>query len=308
VRYRTVYFGTPEFAVASLSALHEISDVVGVVSQPDRPQGRGLQLGSPAVVQRARELGLEVHQPSRVRDGALERWLREREPEIAVVAAYGRILPPAVLAAPRRGCINLHASLLPAHRGSAPIQWALLGGERETGISLMQMDEGMDTGPVFLKRALSISAETNTGELTEALAALAAEVLRAHLLDVIEGRLAAEPQDASRASHAPPITSEQLAIDWSQSARRVHDQVRAFAPRPGAHTLAGGKRLKILESRVDERSGAAGELLAFDGERLLVGCGVGALAIVRAQLEGRKVQDARELFNGRAVKVGQRLG
>lgn len=308
MRYRTVYFGTPEFAVPTLSALHEISDVVGVVSQPDRPQGRGLQLGSPAVVQRARELGLEVHQPSRVRDGALERWLREREPELAVVAAYGRILPPAVLAAPRRGCINLHASLLPAHRGSAPIQWALLRGERETGISLMQMDEGMDTGPVFLERALPIGPETNTGELTGALAALAAAVLREHLLDVIEGRLAATPQDASRASHAPPITSEQQLIDWTVSAARVHDQVRAFAPRPGAHTLAGGKRLKILESRVDERSGAAGELLAFDGERLLVGCGSGSLAIVRAQLEGRKAQDARELFNGRAVKLGQQLG
>jgi methionyl-tRNA formyltransferase len=308
VRYRTVYFGTPEFAVPTLSALHEMSDVVGVVSQPDRPQGRGLQLGSPAVVGRARELGLALYQPSRVRDGALERWLREREPEIAVVAAYGRILPPGVLAAPRRGCINLHASLLPAHRGSAPIQWALLRGERETGISLMQMDEGMDTGPVFVKRALPIGPETNAGELTEALAALAADVLREHLLDVIEGRLTAEPQDASRASHAPPITAEQQLIDWNEPASRVHDQVRAFAPKPGAHTLAGGKRLKILESRVDERSGAAAELFAFDGGRLLVGCGSGSLAIVRAQLEGRKAQDARELVNGRALKVGQRLG
>lgn len=308
MRYRTVYFGTPEFAVPTLSALHEISDVVGVVSQPDRPQGRGLQLGSPAVVQRAHELGLEVHQPSRVRDGGLERWLREREPEIAVVAAYGRILPPGVLAAPRRGCINLHASLLPAHRGSAPVQWALLRGERETGISLMQMDEGMDTGPVFLKRTLAIGAETNTGELTEALAALAAAVLRDHLLDVIEGRLEAVPQDASGVSHAPPITAEQQRIDWALSAQRVHDHVRAFAPKPGAHTLAGAKRLKILESRVHERSGPAGELLAFDGERLIVGCGSGSLAIVRAQLEGRKAQEARELYNGRAVKLGERLG
>jgi methionyl-tRNA formyltransferase len=303
-----VYFGTPEFAVPTLSALHEISDVVGVVSQPDRPQGRGLQLGSPAVVQRARELGLEVYQPSRVRDGALERWLREREPAIAVVAAYGRILPPGVLAAPRRGCINLHASLLPAHRGSAPIQWALLRGEHETGISLMQMDEGMDTGPVYLKRALAIGAETNTGELTEALAALAADVLRDHLLDVIEGRLEPAPQDHARASHAPPITSEQLLIDWTLPAARVHDQVRAFAPRPGAHTFAAGKRLKLLESRVDERPGAAGEVIAFDGERVIVGCGSGSLAIVRGQLEGRRAQDARELHNGRALKVGQRLG
>jgi methionyl-tRNA formyltransferase len=308
VRYRTVYFGTPEFAVPTLSVLSEISDVVGVVSQPDRPQGRGLHLGSPPVVARARELGLDVYQPTRVRDGALERWLRERDPVIAVVAAYGRILPPAVLAVPPRGCINLHASLLPAYRGSAPIQWSLLQGERETGISLMQMDEGMDTGPVHLRRVLAIAPEMNTGQLTDALADLAAEVLRGSLVDVIEGRSKPEPQDSARASHAPPINAEQLPIDWSRSAAQVHAQVRAFAPRPGAYTRAGERRLKIVEARPSERAGNAGEVLALDADGIVVGCGSGSLAIVQAQLEGRRVQNARELINGRAVSAGQRLG
>jgi methionyl-tRNA formyltransferase len=263
VRYRTVYFGTPEFAVPTLSALHETSDIVGVVSQPDRPQGRGLQLGSPAVVRRARELGLEVFQPSRVRDGALERWLREREPEIAVVAAYGRILPSGVLAAPRRGCINLHASLLPAHRGSAPIQWALLRGERETGISLMQMDEGMDTGPVFLERALPIGAETNMGELTEALAALAADVLREHLLDVIEGRLAAAPPSSSGStgprppsacttrcapSRRSPARTRSRAASVSRSSSRAWTSAPAL-PRRCSPSTASGCSLVVARAR-----------------------------------------------------------
>jgi methionyl-tRNA formyltransferase len=308
VRYRTVYFGTPDFAVRTLSMLNELSDVVGVVSQPDRPQGRGLQLASPPVVTRARELGLDVYQPTRVRDGALERWLREREPVIAVVAAYGRILPPAVLGAPRRGCINLHASLLPAYRGSAPIQWCLLQGEKETGISLMQMDAGMDTGPVYLMRALTIAAETNAGQLTDALATLAASVLRDNLAAVIEGRLQAAPQDPARATHAPPITADQLPIDWTRPATALHDQVRAFAPRPGAYTLAGGRRLKVLESRASERAGKAGEVLALDGDAIVVGCGSGSLRVIQAQLEGRRAQGARELFNGRAVSVGEQLG
>lgn len=308
MRPRSVFFGTPEFAVPTLSMLNQVSEVVGVVSQPDRPRGRGLQLGAPEVVVRARELGLDVFQPVRVRDGALEAWLRERRPELAVVIAYGRILPGAVLRVPARGCVNLHASLLPAYRGSAPIQWALLSGERTTGISLMQMDEGMDTGPVYARHELTIGPQMNAGELTQALATLAAQVLAEHFDDLVAGRLQAVPQDHALATHAPPIRSEQLAIDWSAPASRVHDQVRAFAPRPGAFTWSEGKRLKVLETRVADTSGAPGTVLEARADNILVGCGAGSVRVLRAQAEGRRVQEPRELVNGRIFVAGQWLG
>jgi methionyl-tRNA formyltransferase len=279
-----------------------------VVSQPDRPAGRGLRVLAPPVVLRARELGVETYQPVRVRNGELRAWLAERAPEVAVVAAYGRILPVDVLAVPRKGCINLHASLLPAYRGAAPIQWALLAGERETGISLMLMDAGMDTGPVYRHDALSIPPEMNAGQLTQALAELGAHVLRQHLHDVVEGRLQAAPQDENRASHAPPLAPEQASVDWKAPATHIANQVRAFAPKPGAHTRAGGKRLKLLEARVTDAAGAAGEVLSLSAQGIVVACGERALSIASAQLEGRTVQSARELINGRALHVGQQLG
>lgn len=309
---RTVFFGTPEFAVPALAALHEVTRVVGVVCQPDRRSGRGMKLRAPPVKAAALERGLEVLQPLKVRDGALEAWLRDLKPDIALVAAYGRILPAGVLRAPARGCVNLHASLLPAYRGAAPIQWALLDGRSETGVSLMQMDEGMDTGAVFATRRHAIAPETDGGSLTLELAQLAADMVRHEFLEVLAGSARAFPQDDSRSSSAPPIQRAQLLIDWHRSSREIANQVRAFAPAPGAFTYARRQRLKLLQAasvpRAPEQfSAAPGEVMPAP-EGVAIACGQGALAVQRGQLEGRNPQDVRDLINGRVLEIGQILG
>jgi methionyl-tRNA formyltransferase len=310
VTIRSVFFGTPSFAVPALQALHSVSSIVGVVCQPDRRAGRGLHLSAPEVKKAALALGLLVYQPERVRTGELERWLREREPDVALVAAYGRILPSGVLLAPRLGCLNLHASILPEYRGAAPIQQALLDGKTETGISLMQMDAGMDTGAVFATRRCAIPAQMNGGELTDVLAALAAAMVREEFLAAVAGELSAVPQDSARATLAPPIQREQLWLDWSRSNVQLLNQVRAFAPAPAAVTRIGQRRLKVLEARLGTSglSGAPGLLLAAPGAALEVVCGAGTLELCRAQVEGGKPQTARELQSGRLLHPGHQLG
>jgi methionyl-tRNA formyltransferase len=307
---RSVFFGTPAFAVPALRALHSVSSIVGVVCQPDRRAGRGMHSTAPPVKEAALALDLLVHQPERVRNGELERWLLERDVDVALVAAYGRILPGPVLRAPRRGCLNLHASLLPEYRGAAPIQRALLDGRTETGISLMQMDEGMDTGPVFATRRLEIPPEMNGGELTDALAQLAAAMVGEEFLAAVAGELSAVPQDSTRASAAPPIRREETWIDWARPSAQILNQVRAFAPAPAAVTRLGARRLKVLEARPGSSgsSGAPGLVLAGPAATLEVACGSGTLQLVRAQLEGGKPLTARELQSGRLLRPDQRLG
>lgn len=306
---RTVFFGTPEFAVPALRALAEMTQVVGVVCQPDRRSGRGMKLRPPPVKEAAVKLGLEVQQPVKVRDGQLEGWLRALAPEIALVVAYGRILPLGVLRAPARGCVNLHASLLPSYRGAAPIQWSLLDGRTETGICLMQMDEGMDTGPVFAARRHVITPDADYGRLSSELAHLAADMVRHELLDVLAGRAVATAQNHAEASYAPPIEREHLVIDWRRSSKDIANQVRAFAPAPGAFTWTRGRRLKVLLARANVAPVAdePGRVLQAD-DGVQVSCGDGTLTLLRAQLEGRNAQDARALINGRAIEVGDVLG
>src|SRR5689334_7222204 len=238
---RTVFFGTPELAVPALRELASTTNVLGVVCQPDRPAGRGLELREPAVKRAARELGIEVYQPVKVKTGELAVWVRARQPDVAVVLAYGRILPPAVLAAPRRGCMNLHASLLPRYRGAAPIQWAIMRGETETGIALMQMDEGLDTGPVYSERRTPILGEDDAATLSGKLAELAAVVVREDLPRAVSGELVAIPQDGSLATFAPPLDREHARIDWAASAPVIVNQVRGLSPRPGAFTTKAGR-------------------------------------------------------------------
>lgn len=313
-RFRSVFFGTPDIAVPALRALTEVSEVVGVVCQPDRPSGRGMKLRPPAVKSAALDLGLDVFQPVRVRDGELESWLRERDTEVAVVLAYGRILPRGVLEAPRRGCLNLHASLLPKYRGAAPIQRALMDGERSTGISLMQMDEGLDTGPVLARRDLPIQADETAGELAERLADLAAHVTREEVPRAIRGELAAEPQEHERATHAPPLTRADELLVFDASARSLADRIRGLSPRPGAHALlsradAGAPtKLRVLRARpvFESFTTTPGEVL-IRSPRILVGTGEGLLEILEAQLEGRRPLPARDLINGRALRDGDRL-
>ncbi len=306
---RAVFFGTPQIAVPALRALTRIAEVVGVVCQPDRPAGRGLSLKAPEVKLAALELGLDVTQPTRVRDGSLEAWLRERKPDVALVLAYGRILPRGVLDAPARGCVNLHASLLPAYRGAAPIQWSIIRGETATGISLMQMDEGLDSGPVYLKRSLPIGPEETSGELAARLAELAAEVTLEALAKVVQGELVAEPQDETRVTLAPPLERSHGIIDWSQSSQRIHDLVRGLSPRPSAFTTAGAQRLRVAATRLASPVPALEPgTVRVERPRVLVGTGDGALELVRAQLEGKRELAALDLVNGRALVDAQVLG
>lgn len=306
---RTVFFGTPAIAVPALRALHETTTVAAVVCQPDRPSGRGLSLTPPAVKVAAAGLGLPVLQPVKVRDGELSARLRGLATDVAVVMAYGRILPEDVLIAPRAGCVNLHASLLPRYRGAAPIQWAVIRGETATGVSLMQMDAGMDTGAVYTTRSLAIGPDETAGELAERLAALAAQIVREDLAAVVAGAVVASPQDPALATYAPPIRSADAVIDWSRSAAEVHALVRGMSPAPGARTAHRSGILKVhaLALVPAGRTPPPGVVSVCD-QQVLVGTGAGAVELLRAQCEGRRPQSAADLVNGRALRDGERLG
>lgn len=308
---RAIFFGTPAIAVPALDALASLAVVTGVVCQPDRPAGRGLELKVPPVKRRAQELGLPVVQPTSARTAEFAAWVKDQDADVALVLAYGRILPKAVLEGPRRGCMNLHASLLPKYRGAAPIAWAIVNGERETGISLMQMDEGCDTGPVYSRHALPITEDMTAETLAEALGVLAAEVVRRDLARAVGGALPAVAQADAEASLARMLTKQDGSIDWTRSAREVHRHLRGMSPWPGAFTTSDGKTLKILEARVAQESGSLGEpglVLSEDRRAIEVACGAGSLRILRAQLEGRKPLGPAELLSGRAVVIGATLG
>jgi methionyl-tRNA formyltransferase len=308
---RAVFFGTPAIAVPALRALTQVAEVAAVVCQPDRPAGRGLKLSAPPVKEAAGELGIDVHQPTKVRTGELATWLREKRADVALVMAYGRILPADVLGAPRRGAMNLHASLLPKLRGAAPINWAIVRGETETGISLMQMDEGLDTGPVYSRHVIPIGETETGGSLAERMAALGAEVVLADLTAAVDGRLKAEPQDEAQASHAPLIEKEHLRIDWGRSALEIARLVRGMSPRPGAFTLLGGKSLRVLDARPERGPmppGATPGTVSVLGKRALVATGQGTLELLMAQAEGKKALGAADLINGRVLVEGSLLG
>jgi len=304
---RTVFFGTPAIAVPALEALAGCSDVCGVVCQPDRPKGRGMKLSSPEVKQVAERLGLPVYQPLKVRTGELESWLSALHADVAVVLAYGRILPVEVLNAPKRGCMNLHASLLPHYRGAAPINWALINGESETGMSLMQMDVGLDTGPVYTMRKLPITASTDADSLSEQMAALAALIVKEDLPRAVRGELTATPQDEAHATFAPPLKAEHLALRCAQPARQVVNQIRGLSSKPGARAAVSGKLLKILRAEVAEEqsSGEAGRVVLADKNGILVQANPGSFKILFAQPEGKKVMPAADLVNGRLISAGQ---
>jgi methionyl-tRNA formyltransferase len=307
---KTIFFGSPEFAVPCLDALHEISDIAAVISQPDRPAGRGLAMRPPAVKQRALELGLEVWQPTKVRTPEFAESLRALEADVAVVVAYGRILPAAVLAAPRAGCVNVHASLLPRWRGAAPIQWSIVHGDEETGVTLMQMDEGMDTGPILATASTPISREDDAATLSARLSTLGAGLLRMQLPRYVAGELEAVPQNDALATMAPLLNKAHGRIDWHKPARAVHDQIRGMNPWPGAHTVLGERRIKVhraIASTLDPEGAVPGEVIALDQEGILVACAEGTLEIQELQESGRKRVDARAFASGRGVALGDRF-
>jgi methionyl-tRNA formyltransferase len=307
---RTIFFGSPEFAVPCLEALHDISNVAVVVSQPDRPAGRGLAMRPPAVKKRALELGLEVWQPTKVRTEEFADKLRALDADVAVVVAYGRIVPRAVLDAPTAGCINVHASLLPRWRGAAPIQWSIVHGDEETGVTLMQMDEGMDTGPILATASTPIARDDDAATLSVRLSKMGAELLREQLPRYVAGDLTPQPQEEAAATMAPLLNKEHGRIDWNKSARAVHNQIRGMNPWPGAHTILGERRIKVhrtIASTLDPEGAAPGQVIALDPEGILVACTDGTLEIQELQESGRKRVDAHSFASGRGVSVGDRF-
>jgi methionyl-tRNA formyltransferase len=307
---RSIFFGSPEFAVPCLDALTSVSEVAAVVSQPDKPAGRGLSMRAPAVKVRALELGLDVWQPRKVRTAEFAERLRALDADVGVVVAYGRILPRAVLDAPRLGCVNVHASLLPRWRGAAPIQWSIVHGDAETGVTLMQMDEGMDTGPMLAKASIPIERSDDAATLSARLSALGAELLRRELPRYVAGELTPEPQDESLATMAPLLEKTHGRIDWARPATAVHDQIRGMNPWPGAYTLLDGRRIKVhraVPSTLDPEGAEPGRVTALDPEGILVACGQGTLEIQELQESGRKRVDARAFITGRRVALGDRF-
>jgi methionyl-tRNA formyltransferase len=284
--------------------------VVGVVCQPDKPAGRGLELAAPPVKVRALELGLPVVQPTKLRTGEFGAWVREQRVDVALVVAYGRILPADVLAGPRLGCVNVHASLLPKYRGAAPIAWAVVEGETETGITLMKLDEGMDTGPTFARAVTPIGPDETAGELGERLAGMGAQAVIEHLPRYVAGECVLTDQDHAAATAARPLEKGDGRIDWSKSASRVHDHVRGMSPWPGAHTTLRARNVKVESTRVLERSGsrgAPGTAVLVDKTRVVVACGEGAIQLVTVKPEGKRAMAAAEWALGRGISEGDRL-
>jgi methionyl-tRNA formyltransferase len=309
--FRALFFGSPGFAVPSLSALQAIAEVVGVVCQPDRPAGRGLELAAPPVKVRAEELGLPVVQPTKLRTGEFGHWVREQRADVALVVAYGRILPADVLDGPRLGCVNVHASLLPKYRGAAPIAWAVVHGEAETGITLMKLDLGMDTGPTFARVPTPIGPEETAGQLGERLAAMGAAAVTEWLPRYVEGACTLEEQDHGRATAAPPLDKANGLVAWSKSAPRVHDHVRGMSPWPGAFTILRGRTVKIESTTTVEREGvraAPGTAVLVDKSRVLVACGEGTIELVTVKPEGKRSMRASEWAQGRGIAEGDVLG
>lgn len=295
-RPRIVFAGTPDFALASLKALVAADLVpVAVYTQPDRPAGRGRRLTASPVKNYATAQQLEVFQPATFKDPTAQQQLADLKPELMVVAAYGLILPQAVLDLPRLGCVNVHASLLPRWRGAAPIQAAILAGDRETGISLMQMDAGLDTGPVFARARMAIGRHATAADVHDRLADLGGATLAEHLPAILEGRLPAEPQDDDKASYAGKIRTDDARLDWQLPAADLQRRVRAYNPVPGARFDFGGETIKCWQAEA-ESDGAhpPGTVLSADADGIEVACGKGRLRLTRLQRPGRKPVSAGE--------------
>jgi len=304
-----VFMGTPAFACPILEALLVRADpVVGVVCQPDRPRGRGLGVSAPAVKRLAEANRLPVLQPERLRDAAFQDALRALAPDLVVVAAYGKILPRAVLDLPPRGCINVHASLLPRHRGAAPIAWSILAGDTVTGVTIMAMNEEMDAGDILLQRETPIAPDDTGGTLGERLARLGAAAIGEAIDGLQAGTLRPVPQPAAGVTFAPRIEREHCRLDWRRTAIELERQVRALAPSPSAFTTLGGKLLKVHRAALATDTGPAGQVVAAGPDGLVVAAGTGALRLLEVQLEGRRRLSAAEFLIGHRLAPGTCLG
>ena len=305
---RIVFMGTPDFAVPCLERLlADGHQVAGVFTQPDKPKGRGHHLQPPPVKELALARGLPVYQPATLRDGQALETLRALAPQLAVVVAYGKILPPALLAVPPLGCINVHGSLLPRWRGAAPIQWSVLSGDQQAGVTTMYLAEGMDTGDMILRRSTPVGPQETSGQLYERLAELGAQLLGETVELIAQGRAPRTPQQEEEATYAPMLTKELAAIDFMKPAAQVHNLVRGMNPWPVAHTLLEGQPLKVYAARWAKGSGAPGQVLESRG-RLVVACGQGAVELLELQAQGKKRMAAADYLRGHPLAPGTVLG
>lgn len=306
---RLIFAGTPEFAAAALAALIEAGhDIALVLTQPDRPAGRGMKLTASPVKELAQRHGIPVMQPQTLKDEAIQARLASVKADAMIVAAYGLLLPPAVLAIPRLGCLNIHASLLPRWRGAAPIQRAILAGDRETGITIMQMDEGLDTGTMLMRAPLPIAGDDTAQTLHDKLAALGAATIVSALDQLARGVLQAQPQDESLATYAAKLSKAEGMLDWKKSAEELSCAVLAFNPFPVAQARIAGETWRIWQARaVNEASASAGVIIRADKEGILVGCGTGALLLKEIQKAGGKRLPAASFLAGNPVRPGDRF-
>ena len=309
---KILFMGTPDFALFSLRALVDAGEnVVAVVTQTDKPKGRGMTLTPPPVKVYAAGHGIPVFQPKTLKDGAFETELREIDPDIIIVVAYGKILPKYILDYPKFGCINIHGSLLPKYRGAAPMQRAVMAGETVTGVTSMYMAEGMDTGDMLLTETVAVAPDDNFEDVHDKLGEAGARVLLRTLDAAKRGELHPIPQNDADATYAAKIEKAECLVNWTWDAARLHDKIRGLSPFPLAYTtLPGGKLLKIVRAHPEEAdaSAPAGTVIAADKSGIRVACGRGVLVIETATPEGKKAQSAADLVNGRQIAAGDKLG
>jgi methionyl-tRNA formyltransferase len=307
---RMVFMGSPEFAVLSLRAAAESGQLTGIITQPARGKGRGRKMTLSAVAMESRRMGIEPMMPDTIRTPDFLEQIRKLSPDIVVVVAYGKILPPDVLRLPGLGCVNVHASLLPELRGAAPIQWAVARGARETGVTLMQMDEGMDTGPVFIQERTAIGERETASVLAGRLASMAADILRKGLPAIAAGELTPVPQDDTLATCAPLLKREDGLVDWTLGSREVANRIRGFTPWPGTYSTLKGKRVLITSALpLDLAAGAPpGEILEVGAGGVLVACGDGAIRIDALKPEGKREMSVPEYLAGNRLVPGNRFG
>jgi methionyl-tRNA formyltransferase len=305
---KIIFAGTPQFAASALAVLLKEHQIVAVLTQPDRPSGRGMQLTASPVKQLALQHGLPVLQPATLKTEEAQQVLKQLDADVMVVAAYGLILPKAVLQMPRHGCLNIHASLLPRWRGAAPIQRAILAGDAETGITIMQMDEGLDTGDMLVKKTCPIAAYDTAQSLHDKLAELGAEAITEALQVLGKGQLQPKKQESQLATYAAKLTKVEAKLDWSQDAAQLERAVRGYFPFPTAFATFGETPVKIMRSSlVSGTSAEPGTVVAIDKERISVACGNGVLALELLQKPGGKVLPVTQFVQGFPIKTGDRF-
>jgi len=304
---KIIFMGTPDFSVPCLNSLIDAGhEILAVFTQPDKPRGRKQELTPPEVKVCALQHGLTVYQPKTLRDGEAMKIIADLAPDCIVVVAYGKILPKEILDYPKYGCINIHASLLPKYRGSAPIQWSVINGEKETGVTIMQMDEGIDTGDMLYQKAIPIMIDDTAESMFEKLSALGGEMSVDALRKLEKGELKAIKQDDALSSHAPMLDKKISEIDWDQPAEKVHDLVRGLYSWPIAQTSLHGKKLKIYRTSLGKGRGESGAVI--NTTPLTIACKEGAVVIEELQLEGKKRMDAKTFLIGHPLKINEKLG